>query len=102
MGFPIGDLVLATNANRVIPEYLATGDWQPRASVHTLASAMDVGNPSNMERLRYLLPDFAAQRQSIEAYPVEDESIREFFEVIGPRAPLSERYRAELAKALYR
>ena len=77
MGMPIHDIILATNANRVIPEFLATGDWQPRKSVQTLASAMDVGDPSNMERLRHLIPDFAELRGSIEAYPVDDAEIRE-------------------------
>jgi threonine synthase len=37
---------------------------------------MDVGDPSNMERLRHLLPEFAELRGSIEAYPVEDAAIR--------------------------
>ena len=76
IGMPIGDIILATNANRVLPEFLATGDWQPRPSIQTLASAMDVGNPSNMERLRHLLPDFAELRSSVEAYPVSDAAIR--------------------------
>jgi threonine synthase len=76
MGLPVRELVLAVNANRTIPDYLATGQWQPRASVATLASAMDVGNPSNMERLRDLLPDLAGLRTSVEAYPVDDASIR--------------------------
>jgi threonine synthase len=75
MGLPIGDIVLAVNANRTIPEYLATGEWQPRPSRRTLASAMDVGDPSNMERLRHLLPDFGELRSSIESYPVDDEAI---------------------------
>ena len=77
MGMPIGDIILATNANRVLPEFLATGDWQPRPSIQTLASAMDVGNPSNMERLRHLVPDFAELRSSVEAYPVSDAAIRQ-------------------------
>lgn len=76
MGLPIREVVLAVNANRTIPDFLATGQWQPRPSVPTLASAMDVGNPSNMERLRNLLPDFAQLRSSIEAYPVDDAQIR--------------------------
>ena len=58
MGLPIGDVVLAHNANRGVPDYLASGDWQPRPSLATLASAMDVGNPSNLERLRALFPQF--------------------------------------------
>jgi threonine synthase len=64
------------NANRSIPDFLSTGDWQPRPSVQTLASAMDVGNPSNMERLRDLLPDLVDLRASVEAYPVDDAEIR--------------------------
>jgi threonine synthase len=76
MGFPVREIVLAVNANRTIPDYLATGQWQPRPSVATLASAMDVGNPSNMERLQNLLPDFGDLRASIESYPVDDAAIR--------------------------
>lgn len=76
MGLPVREVVLAVNANRTIPDFLATGQWQPRASVPTLASAMDVGNPSNMERLRNLVPDFGELRKTIEAYPVDDEQIR--------------------------
>ncbi len=76
MGLPIGDVVFAVNANRTIPDFLSTGQWQPRPSTATLASAMDVGNPSNMERLRNLIPDFAELRGTVEAYPVDDEAIR--------------------------
>lgn len=77
IGMPIGQIILATNANRTIPDFLATGDWQPRASVQTLASAMDVGNPSNMERLRHLFPDLGDLRHAVEAYPVDDQAIRQ-------------------------
>jgi threonine synthase len=76
MGMPVREVVLAVNANRTIPDFLATGDWQPRNSVQTLASAMDVGNPSNMERLRHLLPDFDLLRAQVRACPVEDTQIR--------------------------
>jgi threonine synthase len=76
LGLPIGDVVLAVNANRTIPEFLSTGQWQPRASVATLASAMDVGNPSNMERLRGLYPELGDLRSAVESYPVDDDSIR--------------------------
>jgi len=76
MGLPVREVVLAVNANRTIPDFLATGQWAPRTSVATLASAMDVGDPSNMERLRNLLPDFADLRSNVEAYPVDDVEIR--------------------------
>ena len=76
MGLPIREVVFAINANRTIAEFLATGQWQPRPSQATLASAMDVGNPSNMERLRDLLPELGALREVVEAYPVDDDAIR--------------------------
>jgi threonine synthase len=76
-GLPIGDVVLATNANLTITEYLNTGEWRPRPSVATLASAMDVGNPSNMERLRWLFPDIEGLRGQFRAETVSDEQIRD-------------------------
>jgi threonine synthase len=75
LGLPIGDIVFATNANRPVPDFLETGRWEPRASMATLASAMDVGNPSNMERLRWLYPDATELRQSVSAVSVNDEEI---------------------------
>jgi threonine synthase len=75
-GLPIGEVVLATNANLAVSDYLRTGEWQPRASLATLASAMDVGNPSNMERLRWLFPGVERLRGQFSAYPVSDEEIR--------------------------
>jgi len=77
IGLPIGDIVLASNANRTVPEFLETGQWRPRPSVATLASAMDVGNPSNMERLRGLFPDLSDLRGRIRAEAVSDAEIRE-------------------------
>jgi threonine synthase len=76
IGVPIGEIVLATNANQSITEYLRTGEWAPRPSVSTLANAMDVGNPSNMERLRSLHPDFEELQGQIGASSVDDIEIR--------------------------
>ena len=72
LGLPIGRIVLAHNANRTVPDFLANGEWRPRASVPTLASAMDVGSPSNMERLRALFPDLEAVRGAVSAHSVTD------------------------------
>ncbi len=76
VGLPVGRLVLAVNANRTVPDFLASGEWRPRPSVATLASAMDVGNPSNMERLRNLYPAFAELAAAVSAESVDDEAIR--------------------------
>jgi threonine synthase len=75
-GLPIGEIVLSSNANLTVPQFIASGEWRPRPSVATLASAMDVGNPSNMERLRWLFPDHAVLRGKVEAFPVSDDEIR--------------------------
>jgi threonine synthase len=57
MGVPITRFIAATNVNDVVPRYLATGRVEPRPSQPTLATAMDVGNPSNLERIRWLFRD---------------------------------------------
>ncbi|MDE2250271.1 MAG: threonine synthase [Gammaproteobacteria bacterium] len=76
LGAPIAEIVLAHNANRTVPDYLAEGVLRIRASVATLASAMDVGNPSNLERLTALYPDAAALGLAISAVSVDDGAIR--------------------------
>jgi threonine synthase len=76
VGLPIGEIVLATSANQTITDYLRSGEWQPRPSVKTLANAMDVGNPSNMERLRSLHSDFEELQGQIGASSVDDIEIR--------------------------
>jgi threonine synthase len=76
LGMPIERLVLAHNLNRTVPDLLETGRFEPRASIATLASAMDVGNPSNLERLRSLYPELAQLRATIAAEVVTDEQIR--------------------------
>ena len=50
-GLPVAGFWAATNRNDVVPSYLETGALLPRASVATLSNAMDVGNPSNFERI---------------------------------------------------
>ena len=76
MGLPIGDIALASNANDVLPAFFAGGDYLPRASVPTLANAMDVGAPSNFERLQWLSPDPARLRGELLAGAVGDADIR--------------------------
>lgn len=77
LGYPIGRILLAHNANTTVPDFLATGEWNPRPSVTTLASAMDVGNPSNMERFRAIYPDIDTLRAEVSAASVNDADIRQ-------------------------
>jgi threonine synthase len=55
MGLPVDQIVAGTNANDLLPRYLATRNLDPRPVVRTPASAMDVGNPSNFDRIHNLL-----------------------------------------------
>ena len=75
MGLPIGPIILATNANRTIADYFETLEWLPRASLQTLASAMDVGDPSNMERLRHLVGEAEVLREQLGVLSVSDAQI---------------------------
>lgn len=54
IGLPVKKFVAATNINDTVPQYLRTGDYQPKPSVRTVANAMDVGAPSNWERIQSL------------------------------------------------
>jgi threonine synthase len=87
LGAPIAGIVLAHNANRTVPDYLDSGQLRPRASVATLSSAMDVGDPSNLERLSALYPDAAALGRAVSALWVDDgataERIRADFKRYG-------------------
>ena len=51
MGLPIKRFIASNNANDVFYQYLQTGRYNPKASVQTLANAMDVGDPSNFARI---------------------------------------------------
>ncbi|MBA2650979.1 MAG: threonine synthase [Tatlockia sp.] len=84
MGFPIREIVMATNANRVLVDYLQNGIYHPRPSIATLANAMDVGDPSNVERLLHLFGTLANFKKNVRAFSVNDEkivnTIREIYE----------------------
>lgn len=54
LGIPMRGLVAATNANRTIPDHLDGGPYQPRTSITTLSNAMDIGDPSNWERVAWM------------------------------------------------
>jgi threonine synthase len=66
MGLPVRQFVAATNMNDVVPIYLRTGRYAPRPSIRTVANAMDVGAPSNLERIQWLYGgDLDAIRQDV-------------------------------------
>ena len=54
LGLPVRHFVTGTNANKVVPDYLKTGNYEPKPSVQTISNAMDVGAPSNFIRIEEL------------------------------------------------
>ena len=54
LGLPIAQFVASTNSNTTVSEYLTSGTYEPKPSKATISNAMDVGAPSNMERINNL------------------------------------------------
>ena len=77
MGAPINGFSAPTTINDTVPRYFESGRVEPRASVSTAANAMDVGNPSNLERLQWLFEgDLPAMRKVISTAPHTDDEVR--------------------------
>ena len=77
MGLPVAKFIAASNVNRPVPDYLETGVFTPRPSVETIANAMDVGNPSNFERILALYQNSHERiTKNIEAMSFTDDQIR--------------------------
>jgi threonine synthase len=77
MGLPIGEIHLACNANLTLSDYFDGGAYTPRPAIPTLANAMDVGAPSNFERLHWTFPHDAELRAELLVSSVDDERIVE-------------------------
>ncbi len=74
LGLPIAHFVAATNANDIVPKYLTTGKYTPKPSVQTISNAMDVGNPSNFERMSKIFGENINEfKASLSAYAYRDE-----------------------------
>lgn len=77
MGLPARAFVAATNANKTVPEYLESGEYHPRPSVATLSNAMDVGDPSNWERIAHLFGrDWQSLRSGLRWGSLDDDETR--------------------------
>jgi threonine synthase len=76
LGLPVRRFVAATNVNDAVPEYLRSGRYEPRPSIRTVANAMDVGAPSNLERMQALYGgDLDALRRDVVGLAYDDTRI---------------------------
>lgn len=77
MGLAIHHFVASTNANDIVPNYLETGIYTAKSSVQTISNAMDVGNPSNFERMKSLFDnDVSEFKREIDSYSFSDEETK--------------------------
>lgn len=76
-GLPVKKFIAAVNANKVFPEFLQTGTYNPQPSIATYSNAMDVGNPSNFERLQALYGSVENMRKDVVSYSVSNEQTLE-------------------------
>lgn len=88
MGLPVRRWIAASNANDVVPAFLRSGKYVPRASVRTPANAMDVGAPSNFERMMELYShDFQELSAAVSGYSCDDgqiyQGIRDIYRCCG-------------------
>lgn len=88
MGLPVAQFVACTNVNDIVPEYLVSGSFNPRASQQTISNAMDVGNPSNFARLLDMFDhDRTRMAEEITGMAFTDEqtraAMREVYEDTG-------------------
>lgn len=78
LGLPVRRFIAATNANDGFHRYLAEGAFRAIATRHTLSNAMDVGDPSNRERIDVLFAeDVEEMRSSIWTCPFSDSATLE-------------------------
>lgn len=77
MGLPVEKFVVASNSNDVVPKYLKSGQFYPKTSVHTVANAMDVGNPSNFARvLEVFGHDYEQLKGKLAGHSYNDDEIK--------------------------
>ena len=76
-GLPVNHFIAACNANDVVPNFLETNTYSPKAAVPTISNAMDVGNPSNFVRiLKIFSDDVKNLKEKISAVSISDDKTK--------------------------
>ena len=78
MGVPVEKFIAATNANDTFPNFLSSGTIQHQDAVQTISNAMDVGVPSNLDRIKNLFHDDLNQiKVDISSWSFPDKDTKE-------------------------
>jgi threonine synthase len=77
LGMPVSRFIASTNINRVVPDYMETGEYKPVSSFQTISNAMDVGDPSNFIRIREIYQnDLQKLREHLSSCSFTDDETR--------------------------
>jgi threonine synthase len=57
LGLPVTKFISSLNSNDSFLSYISSGKFTPKDALPTISNAMDVGNPSNLQRIRHLYQD---------------------------------------------
>ena len=83
MGLPASCFIGATNLNKIVPDFFKTETYNPRESIQTISNAMDVGNPSNMNRIMSLYKNLNFLKQDMKSWYFDEnetkDSIRKIY-----------------------
>lgn len=83
MGLPVKRFIAANNRNDVFFNYLKTGEYNPKPSIQTIANAMDVGDPSNFDRILDLyVHNHSAVTKDISGYTFSDQQIEKTIHIV--------------------
>jgi threonine synthase len=81
MGLKIDKFIAATNINDTVPEFFKTGVYKPKPSQQTISNAMDVGDPSNMERILHLYQGaLDSLKKDVLSYSINDEETKDIIQ----------------------
>jgi threonine synthase len=82
-GLPVEHFIAACNANDIVPEFLKTGNYQPKKAVATISNAMDVGNPSNFVRIMELFhQQIADLKKIVSSVSITDAQTKETIKTV--------------------
>lgn len=77
LGLPIKRFIATTNSNDTVPRYLETGQWNPSETIATLSNAMDVSEPNNWPRIKYMIDSGQFDAKSLTGTSVTENNTRE-------------------------
>lgn len=81
MGLPVKQFVAGANGNDVVPRFLNSGNYEPKPTIQTISNAMDVGNPSNFQRMMDLFSEEEI-REKVKGFAFSDEATLEIMKKV--------------------